>query len=259
MARQRMLSLPRERWFVADWLDVVMIHLQVRPSALQAVVPFELDLWEGGAFVTLVAFSLRSMQPHSGGWATRLLCRPLADHEFLNVRTYVRQNDQLGIHFLAEWVNHSLAVALGPRVFSLPYRRARIEYQNDIARRITPDAADSRGALHGRVVDARSGSAVSYHAALASVDGRYSACARGSRDEWLMERYAAFNSAGGRQRSFRVWHEPWVQMPLDIALNDHGLLVENWPFLRESLLTGASHSPGVRGVWMGRPHRLEPS
>jgi hypothetical protein len=46
-ALARMLSLPREPLFIGDWLNVVMIHLEVDAGELQAVTPFTLDLWEG--------------------------------------------------------------------------------------------------------------------------------------------------------------------------------------------------------------------
>lgn len=112
-ARGRILSLPREPLFYADWLNVIMIHLEVEPPALQSVTPFELDLWQGRAFVTLVAFSMRSMRPRFGGWLGRRMFGLLASHEFLNVRTYVRHGDETGIHFLAEWLSSPLASSLG--------------------------------------------------------------------------------------------------------------------------------------------------
>src|SRR5438105_955225 len=60
-AQRRLLSVPGEPLFVADWERALMIHYQVDPEELQRVVPFELDLHEGRAFVTLVAFTLRRM------------------------------------------------------------------------------------------------------------------------------------------------------------------------------------------------------
>lgn len=246
-ARIRMLSLPREPLFMADWLNVVMIHLELEPHALQAVTPFELDLWKGNAFVTLVAFSLRGMHPRFGGPTGRLLCKPLATHEFLNVRTYVRQDGETGIHFLGEWLNNRLAVLLGPRVFGLPYHFGRVEYEN----------VWGRGALRGRVADARNGAALEYRADQGSGAQAFAPCAAGSLDEWLMERYTAFNAAGGRRRFFRVWHEPWRQAPVHIDLIDRGLLTCNWPFFSCARVTGANWSPGARAVWMGRPHAVK--
>ena len=55
-------------------------------------VPFPLDLHEGRAFVSLVAFTMRDLAPRRGGRWTSWLLRPIATHEFLNVRTYVRSH-----------------------------------------------------------------------------------------------------------------------------------------------------------------------
>ena len=246
-ARVRMLSLPREPLFIADWLNVVMIHLEVDAGALQKVTPFTLDLWEGRAFVTLVAFTLHGMHPRFGGRLAKLFFKPLATHHFLNVRTYVRHGGETGIHFLAEWLTNRLAVKLGPRVFGLPYRLGGIAYQNDPA----------GGELCGRVTDMRTGAALRYRAGSeTSAPQLLAPCAAGSLDEWLMERYTAFNCVGRRRRFFRVWHELWPQSQVELQLEDRSLLTREWPFLREAKLIGANYSPGVRGVWMGWPHAM---
>src|SRR6266404_7917790 len=90
-ARRRLLSVPGEPMFIADWDRSLMIHYEVDGVALQRKVPFELDLWNGRAFVSLVVFTLCGMCPRLGGRVTALLLKPIATHEFLNVRTYVRQ------------------------------------------------------------------------------------------------------------------------------------------------------------------------
>jgi uncharacterized protein YqjF (DUF2071 family) len=238
-----MLSLPREPLFIADWMGVVMVHLEVDSRELQRVTPFQLDLWNERAFVTLVAFTLRGMRPRFGGRLGRMLFSPLSTHRFLNVRTYVRHENEAGIHFLAEWLDSRLAVQLGPRLFGLPYRLGRIEYQNE-------------GCITGRVVDGRSGAELYYRAGSETGAPGCRPCAAGSLDEWLMERYTAFNHLGGRRRFFRVWHEPWLQVPVQVELSDCRLLTGNWPFLGTAKIMGANHSPGVRDVWMGWPHRV---
>jgi uncharacterized protein YqjF (DUF2071 family) len=257
-ARARMISLPGEPLFIADWMGVVMIHLEVDARELQGVTPYQLDLWGERAFVTLVAFTLRGMRPRFCG-------RLLSTHCFLNVRTYVRHENEAGIHFLAEWLNSRLAVQLGPRLFGLPYRLGRIEYQNDWRSRRREEADGVAGDLPhrvasymtGRVVEARSGAAFEYCAGLETGAPNFAPCVAGSLDEWLMERYTAFNSLGGRRRFFRVWHEPWPQVPVQVEVSDRSLLTCNWPFLGTAKIMGANHSPGVHGVWMGWPHRVQ--
>src|SRR5213079_2093177 len=88
-----------------------------------------LDLLDGEAFVSLVAFTQRRLRPSLGGRIAAWLSSPLASHEFFNVRTYVRHRDDRGIFFLAEWIPNRLAVLIGPRTYGLPYRLGRLRYR----------------------------------------------------------------------------------------------------------------------------------
>jgi uncharacterized protein len=246
-AKQRMLALPGEPLLVAAWERALMVHFEVNPEALQRDVPYDLDLLDGRAFVTLVAFSMRDMRPVFGGRVGAWLFRAIATHDFLNVRTYVRHQGEIGIHFLAEWLSSRLAVWLGPATFGLPYRHGRIAYDHDW----------QLGRLRGCVEDVRTGRRFDYRAGPEKgVQVELAPCNCGSLDEWLMERYTAFNSAGGRRQFFRVWHPPWPQCRMEVEVRDVSLLTQNWRWFSDARLVGANFSPGFREVWMGRPHAI---
>src|SRR5260221_86091 len=102
--------------FIADWRRFVFLHFALRPGVLAPAVPYALDLREGRAFVSLVSFSLERMRPGRvvPPALGRLLMRPISDHPFLNVRTYVRGAGGPGIQFLAEWIDNPLSLRLGP-------------------------------------------------------------------------------------------------------------------------------------------------
>lgn len=243
-ARSRMLAMPGETLLLADWERVLMIHFEVDAAALQHVVPFTLDLHTGSAFVSIVAFTLRRMRPRIGGRLGEWLFKPLATHELLNVRTYVRHDEQTGIHFLAEWLPNPLSVLFGPRTFALPYRLGRLRYEHH----------HEIGQVSGEVSDARRNGVLRYEACLPKA-ASFAPCEAGSRDEWLMERYAAFNAVQERRRCFQVCHEPWPQVAVNACVPENSLLTAAWPFFRDARLVGANYSPGVRDVWMGRPRR----
>lgn len=246
-ARSRLLLRRGEPLLIADWDRALMMHFEVDADRLQGAVPFQLDLWEGThAFVTLVAFTMHGMRLHAGGRLGAWLLKPLATHAFLNVRTYVQHDGESGIHFLAEWLPNRLAVLLGPDTFGLPYRLGRLDYNHQ----------HESGFVQGIVKDVRAGCLLDYTAPIEE-DARFHPCPGGSLDEWLMERYTAFNAARGRRRFFRVWHKPWPQASVAARLADWSLLTENWPFFHAARFVGANYSPGVRGVWMGRPHAVE--
>ncbi len=98
--RQRLLASWGEPLLRAGWLDAVFLHFETDPGVLQREVPWELDLFEGRAFVSLVAFTMRGMRPRWGGSLGALLFKPIATHEFLNVRAYVKHQGEPGIFFL---------------------------------------------------------------------------------------------------------------------------------------------------------------
>jgi len=220
--------------FHAGWERSVFIHYEVDPRALQPQVPFPLDTRGGKAYVSLVAFTLTRIRFALGGPG-------LATHGFLNVRTYIPGN---GIYFLAEWLPHPLCVFLGPRPYGLPFRLGTLTY----------DHRHESGRLQGRV-DSRDG-ALDFHAPIDPA-ARFRPCDRGSLDEFLLERYTAFTERRGRERLFRVWHEPWPQVPIDLTAPDESLVKSTGPWFASARRIGANYSPGFKTVWMGRPRRME--
>jgi hypothetical protein len=244
-ARRRILSCRVEPLFYADWLRAVFIHYEVDAEALQRVVPFELDLDEGRAYVSLVAFTMQGMRPRYGGKIGEWLFKPIATHGFLNVRAYVRHRGEPGIYFLAEWLSNPVSVKLGPRCFGLPYRLGRLEYQHQ----------HQTGFLEGRVMDSHTHHVLEYDADFDPC-AESKPCEAGTRAEFLLERYTAFTERNSHKRFFRIWHPPWPQTPIKLTVRDDSLLTANWPLFRDAVLIGANYSPGVTNVWMGRPHSI---
>jgi uncharacterized protein len=240
--RQRLLSKFGEPLFLARWDRAVFIHYAVDPVTLQRQVPFPLDVREGKAFVSIVAFTLVRMRPRLGGIVGEWLFRPIATHEFLNVRTYVQVGGEPGIYFLAEWLSNRLSVRLGPRSFGLPYRFGRITYEH------AEDGAALRGTVATR--DAR----LVYEGNAS--DDRFEPCAVGSLTEFMLERYTAFTQAGTRRRLFRIWHDPWPQAPAEVEVTDDSLIAITGAWWKTADLVGSNYSPGAE-VWMGRPHRIK--
>jgi uncharacterized protein YqjF (DUF2071 family) len=240
-ARERILADRAEPLFYANWDDAVFIHYEANPSALQNCIPFALDLYEGRAFVSVVAFTLREMRPRFGGKISAWLFKPIATHHFFNVRTYVQHDGEPAIYFMAEWLSNRLSVALGPITFGLPYRFGKIDYANDAA----------SGEVHGRIC-AKAGE-FEYRAPVAQ---SRELCEPGSLTVFLLERYTAFTSAGWRKQFFRVWHQPWEQSAIDLEVMADDLLAATGDWWSTSQFLSANYSPGV-SVWMGWPHRVE--
>jgi uncharacterized protein YqjF (DUF2071 family) len=238
------LAIPSERsgeaafrpLFRADWRDVLFVHYSLDPDVLSPHVPFELDLFEGRAWVSLVAFTQARFRPAFGGRLGEWLMRPVATHGFLNLRTYVRGGEASGeraIYFISEWIPNRLTHFVGPRLYGLPLRLARLAY-GEKERRVVSElgavdlVAQSRGAAIG-----------------------------GGLSDFLLERYAAFTARGGRGRMFQIRHEPWRYRGVWVNVVDDSLIRRVYPWFAEAQLVGAHRSIGASDVEIGGAHPVE--
>ncbi len=227
-----------------EWDEVVMIHFAVRPEVLQQHVPFELDVWEGEAFVSAVAFTLRGMKMKGRfGWLSPLI-RPFVSHPFLNLRTYVRHAGESGIYFLAEWVPWVPTLLMARPMYGLPYRPGRLRYRHDV----------KSGHVSGQVRSDWGGGVLNYEGVFR---GKPEAAEAGSLTEFLMERYTAFTQWKQRTKRFRVWHPPWLQQEIEVKIPTRTLLSETGDWADDARFMNAHASPGLPMVWMGAPDGLE--
>ena len=208
------------------WRDLVFLHWELPPEVVRPAVPrpFELDLRDGLAWVSIVAFEVRDLHPVHP-W----IVLPSLDFLETNLRTYVRWNDEPSIWFLTLDAASRLAV-IGARVaYGLPYRHASmlIGRQGEALEYGHARTGD-RAAFYVRCrIGASSGSA-----------------APGSLEHYLVERYRFVVVRRGRVLSTEVRHPPY---PLHAATVDD---VSESIFVPSGLppATGkplAHYSPGV--------------
>jgi uncharacterized protein YqjF (DUF2071 family) len=228
---------------------VLFVHFSVDAEALGRIVPFDLDLRDGHAYVSLVAFTQNRLRPIRGGRIAAILSSPIARHAFLNLRAYVRVNGEPAIYFISEWIPNRLAVLLGPRLYGLPYHLGSLRYrmgEND-------EHDDDRVA--GRSMRCR------IAARAGEIRMRATTAARetlrepevGSLDHFLLERYVAWTHRDGVRRRFSVAHVPWPQARAAVALTDRSLLDAQGACLADATLVAANFSPGVRDVAISAP------
>jgi len=244
IAMRRLKSAPLEPIMFCNWQRVLFINLEVDKAALQREVPFALDLYDGRAFVSLVAFHVRDIRPRFCGAVGKTLFRPLEIGELFNVRTYVRSRGEPAIYFLSEWLGSRINLHLGPTLYGLPYRFGRMRYNHD----------EEAGEATGEVCDRGSGARVRYRV---NIPGPFIPAVSGSLDEFLVERYSCFTHFRGPRRYFRIWHEPWPQARVEVQEFENDLLVANWPWLSDAKVISANYSPGLDNIWLGRPHILK--
>jgi uncharacterized protein YqjF (DUF2071 family) len=236
-------TTPFRALFVADWVEAAFIHYALDPRQLRPHIPFDLDTFEGMAYVSLVAFTQRRLRPALGGRLAEALSAPLACHEFLNVRTYVKVGGERGIHFIAEWIPNRLAALIGPPLYGLPYRVGRLRYRYDVmGGEVTGAVTAPQGRVEfaGRLPAAR----------------QCREASPGTLGAFLVERYTAWTYRDGVARRFRIRHEPWPQARLDVKVMRSDLVATLCGGLLCNATPVVGHfSPGIHDVRIGPPER----
>jgi uncharacterized protein YqjF (DUF2071 family) len=234
--------------FLGDWAEATFVHFAVEPRRLQPFVPFELDLYAGQAYVSLVAFTMRHMRPARLDSAVgELLLRPIMPCRFLNARTYVRAGGGDGIYFLGEWLSQWANIPFGPLLYGLPYRAGRLRFERD--EEVRSMKVDVRGLRGGRL-------AFSSHS---DAKAPLEEASRGSLDAFLLERYFAFTKRRGQPLVFRVEHKPWPNIAADVSMEETSLLSRTGDWISHARLAGGHFTSGAFGVAMGAPRELRSS
>ena len=192
--------MPDSAWVMTQtWHDLLFAHWPVNPAALRDKVPapFQLDLFEGQAWLGIVPFRMTNVAPRGVPPLPWISAFPE-----LNVRTYVRVGERPGIYFFSLDAARWLAVRAARTLLNLPY------YQASMA--VTPEG----GRIHyeSRRDDAHGS---------ADFVGSYGPVGlpvtppRGSLEYFVTERYCLYHvSRRGAPYRLEIHHPPW---PLQTA------------------------------------------
>ena len=116
--------LPDKPWVMTQtWHDLLFAHWRMDAAELARKIPqpFEIDLFDGTAWLGIVAFHMTNVAPRgvpSLPWLSRFA--------ELNVRTYVRVGERRGIYFFSLDAASAIAVKAARALFNLPYYTARM-------------------------------------------------------------------------------------------------------------------------------------
>jgi uncharacterized protein YqjF (DUF2071 family) len=99
------------------WHDLLFAHWPIDPRDLRSIVPrpFEIDRFNGDAWIGIVAFQMSNVAPRGVPAIPWLSSFPE-----LNVRTYVRVDDKPGVYFFSLDAGSALAVRAARAMFNLP-------------------------------------------------------------------------------------------------------------------------------------------
>src|SRR5690242_6401683 len=119
VSEHRPWPMPSSPWLMTQsWHDLLFAHWSVNSHTLRARVPpvFELDTFEGQAWVGVVPFYMTNVAPRAVPPLPGL-----SRFAELNVRTYVRVDDRPGVFFFSLDAASRAAVRVARLTLSLPY------------------------------------------------------------------------------------------------------------------------------------------
>lgn len=191
--KHRPWPIPSKEWkFYQEWNDAIFLHYQVDLNVLKKFVPTELeiDLFEGVAWVSIVAFTMEKIRPKY-----LPAFPPVSNFDEINIRTYVKSNGKTGVYFLSIEGGKQISCNIAKGISELPYRYSTIHRKNDTYK--------SHNTLYGDRL----------HIAYTVGDSNKN---KSNLDRWLTERYALFQDAGEAINEFEIHHVEWPINEIEI-------------------------------------------
>jgi len=195
--------IPNAPWLMTQtWHQLLFAHWTIDPSELRSKVPscFELDLFDGAAWVGVVPFHMSNVAPRgvpSLPWVSRF--------PELNVRTYVRVGQRPGVYFFSLDAASRVAVKTARALLNLPYQHASMTVHQTV------------GEIHYDSV--RTGTAPAEFKGIYKPVGPPFVPVEGSLEYFLTERYCLYHlDRGGLPYRLEIHHPPWMLQPAEARL-----------------------------------------
>jgi hypothetical protein len=200
--------MPERAWVMTQtWHDLLFAHWPVSVDVLRPKIPapFQLDLFEGQAWLGIVPFRMTNVAPRGMPALPWMSAFPE-----LNVRTYVRVADKPGVFFFSLDAGNPLAAQAAWTLFNLPYYSAAM-----------------RVSQRGESIDYRSRRTGGSNASLAATyepRGPVAAAAPGSLAHFLTERYCLYHrDHRGKPYRLEIHHPPWPLQDADAAIAQNSM------------------------------------
>ena len=121
--------MPDRPWVMTQsWHDLLFAHWPMDPREIRSKIPpeFDLDVFEGQAWVGIVPFYMTNVAPRgipSLPW--------VSEFPELNVRTYVSMANRPGVYFFSLDAGSALAAQAARILLNLPYHAASMTVTRD--------------------------------------------------------------------------------------------------------------------------------
>jgi uncharacterized protein len=112
----------RSPFLTASWRNLLLLNYATDPQVLRKYLPknCDLDLLDGKAFVSLVAFQFRNTKVKGIKWPG------FVNFPEVNLRFYIRHNGKRGVCFIKEYVPSLLVSSIARIIYNEPYKKARM-------------------------------------------------------------------------------------------------------------------------------------
>ena len=193
VTKHRPWTIPIEKWkYYQEWNNAIFLHWQVDLQELQKIVPdeLEIDLYEGKAWVSLVAFTMEKIRPRNLPPFS-----PISNFDEINIRTYVKNGNKSGVYFLSIEGGNRVSCKVAKTFSELPYRYSKINRQGTI--------------YHSENREFKDEMSIKYEVGQELIK-------KTDLDRWLTERYALFQDTETSINKFEIHHTEWPTRAIDI-------------------------------------------
>lgn len=228
--------------YCCDWEEPLAVHLEVDPAGLAPWIPYDLDLYHGRAFVSLLTLRMGRIRLCSGGQFIPWPGSPWNQARLLNVRTGVRHQGIAGLYEMALWMDRSQADLTNAMLANPAWPAGQVELQ----------ISQSTGQLQGKVACGDDPSAqLVYEGQVLS--GQPAVPSPGSLDDFLLDRSILYSSHQSLRRQIRFCHEPWQVRQAQVQITEGRLLerIRGWQI--GSQVHSAQAAATLTDVWISRP------
>jgi uncharacterized protein YqjF (DUF2071 family) len=200
------------------WRDLLFLQWPVPQEALRPLVPsrLELDLYDGTAYVGLVAFTMTDVRP-----VDITAVRGISNFHETNVRTYVHHGGRdPGVWFFSLDAANALAVYLARTWFHLPYYHARMFLEHEP----TAGPSDPTPILYAGVRHRREPRPASY-LIRAYPTGPIVPAQPGTLEHFLVERYLLYALSHDELYQGQVHHQPYPLQSATVTVIEENLVM----------------------------------
>jgi uncharacterized protein YqjF (DUF2071 family) len=223
LSKHRPWKLPAEKWkYYQEWNKAIFLHWQVELNELRKFVPedLEIDLFEGQAWVSVVAFTMEKIRPRNFPAFS-----PISNFDEINIRTYVRYNNKTGVYFLSIEGGRRISCQVAKILSELPYRHSKIKRHKNYYSSINGDNKD------------RLKLGYDIGPPLAN---------KTQLDRWLTERYALFQDTATSINEFEIHHIEWPIF--EINLQEIDIIYPAFNSLLSKQPNSTHYSTGVQVI-----------